>query len=306
MKPPQMKCVSCQKTYQLGEIYRCPADDGELEIVYDYKAIRRGGMFGRRSQRSESSIQRFFYLLPLLDPDAIVSLGEGDTPLVRARRLAERVGVRELYLKLETCNPTGSFKDRQVSVAISRANEWKKTRFGTVSSGNVGIALSAYCAAAGFQANVWVADDTPVPKRRQIQVYGANVFLFPSPDRNGIEYYQHFFNGLLEFAQRNGLVPMISARPVNPYMVEGSKIISFEIVLDLGRAPDRLFCPVGGGGLTGGLWKGFKELQAIGQLDRLPMMNGVQRIGHITPISELPHWMGSGRGSRSRNPAGAT
>jgi threonine synthase len=293
MNDPRMECTVCGASYELSQNYFCPRDNGELRILYDYQAIGAEGTFGKHSREGRGTIERFFPLLPLLRPDRVVSLGEGCTPLVRSRRLAERLGVREMYFKLESCNPTGSFKDRQVSVAISAANGWGRTRFATVSSGNAGIALSAHCARAGSQAFVWVSDDTALPKRQQIQVYGARMFLFPNPKAHGVGAYREFFHGLQEFALRNDIVPMVTARRVNPYIVEGSKTISFEIVEQLHRAPDRVFSPVGGGGLLGGLWKGFRELEAIGEIGALPRMDGVQKSDYMVSLPDLA----AGRGA---------
>ena len=287
MSEARMTCTVCGASFELSQNYSCPRDNGELAIRYDYDAIRAHGTFRTHAREGQGTIERFLPLLPLSRPDQAVSLGEGNTPLVRSRRMAERLGVRDLYFKLESCNPTGSFKDRQVSVAISAAIGWGCTRFATVSSGNAGVSLSAYCARAGMQSFVWVSEDTALPKRQQIQVYGARMFLFPSPESHGVGAYREFFNGLREFALRNDMVPMVTARRVNPYIVEGSKTISFEIVEQLHRVPDRVFSPVGGGGLLGGLWKGFWELKAIGETDALPRMDGAQASGHMISLPDL-------------------
>jgi len=287
MKSPRMECTACGASYELSQIYCCPRDHAELAIRYDYEAIRSQGAFRKSSREGKTTIERFLPLLPISRPERVVSLGEGRTPLVKSRRLAERLGVRELYFKLEGCNPTGSFKDRQVSVAISAAGGWGATRFATVSSGNAGVSLSAYCARAGAQAFVWVSEDTALPKRQQIQVYGARLFVFPGPKAHGVAALRAFFDGLRDFALANGIVPMVTARRVNPYIVEGSKTISFEIVESLGRVPDRVFSPVGGGGLLGGLWKGFSELKAVGETDRLPRMEGVQKSDYMASLPDL-------------------
>jgi threonine synthase len=287
MSSVQMQCTVCGATCELSQQYFCPRDNGELRIVYDYPAIRAQGTFRRESREKQETIERFAALLPLNRLDRVVSLGEGHTPLVRSRRLAERLGLRELYFKLESCNPTGSFKDRQMAVAISAASGWGRTRFATVSSGNAGVSLSAYCARAGMQAFVWVSEDTALPKRQQIQVYGARLFVFPGPKAHGVGAFRAFFNGLQDFALGNDIVPMVTARRVNPYIVEGSKTISFEIVEQLHRVPDRVFSPVGGGGLLGGLWKGFWELKAIGETDALPRMHGVQKSDYMASLPDV-------------------
>lgn len=286
-RSPWLVCESCSVEHPLAELYRCPACGGELSIQYDYAAIREAGSFERTWTSPGSIWQRFAPLLPQSDPEQLVTLGEGSTPLVEAPELARRLGVASVHLKLESCNPTGSFKDRQISVALSKAREWGRDRFGTASSGNVGVALAAYAARAGCQAYVWVSSSTAEEKRRQIQVYGSTLFLTPPSTQENNPRNHAFFTGMRDFCVGHGMVPMVSARPVNPYMVEGAKTIAFEIVAELGRVPDRFFGPVGGGGFVGGTWKGFRELVELGLADRLPRMNGAQMSeGHI-PIDRL-------------------
>ena len=283
----KMVCTDCGKVYDLQELYRCPADNGELTFVYDYEALGKDDKFRERFMGGGKAWDRFFDILPLRDQTHIVSLGEGNTPLIRADRLAKELGIAELWLKLECCNPTGSFKDRQMTLAISNGNEWGKRNYCTVSSGNVGNALSAYCASRGFAANVWVSDDTARAKYEQIQVYGAQLFLFPNPTQNDPAYHHHFFYGLLDFCREQNMVPAVSARPVNPYMVEGTKTLSFEVFTQLGEVPPCVFAPLGGGGMYSGTWKGFKELELLGLADRKPAMFGCQVQGYMHPIDRL-------------------
>lgn len=283
-----MRCVTCGAEYPMQELYRCPRDNGELQFVFDYKSLGGDENFRRRFSSPMPMWQRFFDLLPLRDPENIVSLGEGNTALVRAKRLGDFLGISNLYLKLESTNPTGSFKDRQMTVGVSAGKEWGRHSYCTVSSGNVGNSLSAYSAMAGFRSYVWVAEDVAKPKYQQIQLYGCQLFHFPSPSAVGVEYYNHFFNGMPDFCRANDMLPMISARPVNPYMVEGSKTISFELFEQLGqRVPDAVFSPVGGGGLYSGMWKGFRELQSLGFTQRLPAHFACQQKTYMESILTL-------------------
>jgi len=276
-----LRCVSCGRSHPGRLQYRCDACGGELEVVYNYG---RAAAEFRRAWAGPGSIwERFRAVLPAVRDEAIVTLGEGSTPLVRSRRLAARLGLERLYLKLEYESPTGSFKDRQVSIAISKAADEGKTEFAVVSSGNVGVALSAYCARAGFDAEVWVPVDTAESKRLQISMYGAQVKLLP-PTGEDIGGYHAVYTGMQAYALRHGKVPMVSARPVNPYMVEGGKTIAFEIAAALGAVPDRVFCCVGGGGLLGGVHKGFVELGAMGLAGRVPRIMG----GQVTDRMHAP------------------
>ncbi len=288
-----LRCVSCGRSSPGGLRYRCDACGGELEVRYDY--ARAAGEFARTWTGTGSIWDRFRAALPDVRDDAIVTLGEGSTPLIRSHRLAERLALDRLYLKLEYASPTGSFKDRQVSIAISKAADAGQTRFATVSSGNVGVALSAYCARAGFDAEVWVSVDTAESKRLQISMYGAQVKLLPPTEDIG--RYFAVYTGMQEYAVQTGRVPMVSARPVNPYMVEGGKTIAFEIAASLGAPPDHVFCCVGGGGLLGGVYKGFGELRAMGLVPRVPRISGGQMTGRghapITQLGEEPYRSGA-------------
>lgn len=266
--------IKTGKKFDLGPTFRSPGD-GELSVTFDLGAA--ADEFAASWKQPGTLWERFGAVMAPLDKQHAVTLGEGNTPLVRSRRFAEKLGLRNLFFKLENCNPTGSFKDRQMASAISTGRSWGRTRYATVSSGNVGNALSAYCAALGYDAYVWVAADTAEGKRRQISVYGAQLFLFPPAGPGRMREQLKLFRGLGPFCAERGIVPMISARPVNPFMVEGTKTMSFEIAATLGQVPDEVFATVGGGGLIGGLHKGFKELVGMGQAKAMPRINGAQR-----------------------------
>ena len=282
----ELECISCKARHAARELYRCTICGGELDVHYDLARIRENGAFANSWKRMLPAIERFRALLPLGDED-FVTLGEGNTPLVRSRNFARRLGLGALYFKLEGSNPTGSFKDRQVSVAISKAQEWSRRRFATVSSGNVGVALSAYAARSGGEALVWVPGEAALAKHRQIEVYGARLFVLPAPVDGDAGAYFSAVSNLARFSEAHGLVPMISARAVNPYMVEGGKAIAYEIVAELGRSPDILFAPAGGGGLVGGLWKAFRELVALDLARASPVLRGAQRKAYFAPIDAL-------------------
>jgi threonine synthase len=282
-----LACVACGQKVPLGELYRCPGCGDELSLEYDFDHVRERTDFLRHWTERRPFWQRFAPVLPQDDLDRAITLGEGNTPLVRSARFAETYGLERLYFKLESTNPTGSFKDRQLAVAISKANEWGRRRFGTASSGNVGVALAAYAARAGFEAHVWVSEATAAAKLQQIRVYGAQLFLLPDPETAGVRSYFETYLGMQAYCVERGMVPMISARPVNPYMVEGAKTIAYEVAADLAGPPSVFFAPVGGGGMLAGAWKGFLELRALGLVGSLPEMWGAQRGGYFAPIDEL-------------------
>ena len=278
--------IDTGRRYRIGPLFRDPDTGGEVELTFDLDAQRDA--FLRRWRQNGSMWDRFGALLPPLADELRVSLGEGSTPLLRSRRLAADLGLKSLFFKLESCNPTGSFKDRQVSVAISAGHAWGATQFATVSSGNVGNALSAYCARAGVAAYVWVAEDIAPSKRAQIGAYGAQLFLVPPAKPGEARRFAALFYGMQDFCLTRGIVPMVSARPANPFMVEGAKTIAFEIAAELGAAPDEVYCCVGGGGLLGAMTKGFGELQRLDLARSLPRMHGGQHIDGVhAPIDRL-------------------
>ena len=281
-----LKCTECGKEYDPVDVYTCDSCGGEIEVLYNYKKVDRSNFLRKNGPSDKNMWISFLPLLPVDDINNAISLGEGWTPLIRANNLEKELGLNELYFKLEFCNPTGSFKDRQISSGISKANEMGKREFAIASSGNAGVALSAYSAKSGFSAYVWVSDFAPRPKVRQIQVYGAQLLELQSREGD-ISGYHEVFTGMPRFCDRTGLVPMVTARQVNPYVVEGSKTIAFEIVTQLDRVPDNVFTPVGGGGLLGGNWKGFRELQLIGATEDLPVLFGAQYGEDHTPVDRI-------------------
>ncbi|MDD3996924.1 MAG: pyridoxal-phosphate dependent enzyme [Sphaerochaetaceae bacterium] len=287
MTKARLVCVECGSEYEATKLFRCPKDNGELALHYDYDSLKRNKRLKDLWFSPKTLWEKYFDVLPIEDSSKIVTLGEGNTPLLASERLAKAIGVKRLYFKLECCNPTGSFKDRQMTVAVSKGNEWGDRDYATVSSGNVGNALSAYCAKKGFNANIWVSDGTAKTKYQQIQIYGSQLFLFPDPEKSGVAAYNLFFGSLQDYCLKRNIIPMISARPVNPYMIEGSKTISFEIHSQLGHVPPCVFSPIGGGGLYGGLWKGFKEMMYLGFTDTLPAQFGVQKPGYMASILTL-------------------
>ncbi|MEM2351673.1 MAG: pyridoxal-phosphate dependent enzyme [Thermoproteota archaeon] len=278
MEMPVWRCVSCGREEPFREIYNCPRCHGELSLEFDYASLAKTRIWRKAWGQGSSLWERFSPLLPpITSPEALVTLGEGNTPLIRASRLSEYLGLKHLYLKLEQCNPTGSFKDRQIAIAFCKALEWGHKAYGIVSSGNAGISLAAFCARANCKANVWVHQGIPLAKLCQLRAYGAQVFVLPDPQTSGnmTKYYETYI-GMQEFCISKGLVPMVTARRINPLAVEGAKTIAFEICLQLGRVPDKVFLPIGGGGLCGSTWKGFKEMLQVKLIDRLPSIFGAQ------------------------------
>jgi threonine synthase len=213
---------------------------------------------------------RYFDLLPLPDRASIVSQGEGRTPLVVSRRLAERLGVGTLLLKNETVNPTGSFKDRQVSLGISKGMESGVRTLAVVSSGNVAAAAASYAAIAGLDCRIFAPRNAPDDKLVQARVYGASFTKVDTLSSSRI------FELVAEACRQRGWSLLSTAGLYNPYHVEGAKTIAYELSEQCSPMPEWVIAPVGGGGLIGALWRGFKELVSLGRLEKPPAIVGVQ------------------------------
>ncbi len=258
----RLECAACGASHEAS--YggrRCASCDGPLVPAYPLSRLEEPGLPG---------IWRFFPLLPVLNRSSIVSLGEGGTPRLPAARLAAALGLECLTMKDETRNPTGSFKDRMLAVGISRAKELGKTTVAVQSSGNVAAAAAAYAAKAGLQAKVFVPRSVPEEKLAQILMYGAELFRIDETSAAAV------FRLMDEAAQRFDWHVVATTALYNPFTLEGSKTIAYELASDV---PDWLVVPVGGGGNLGSLWRGFRELLALGAIDRLPRLAAVQAEG---------------------------
>ncbi|MGH2669140.1 MAG: threonine synthase, partial [bacterium] len=266
-----LKCRECGREYPAEPLHVCEFCFAPLEVVYDYDRIARE-ISREAVAAGPRSIWRYAPLLP--GGESRVDLGAGLTPLVPAPRLAKRLGLETLLLKDETRNPTGSFKDRMLSVGVSRAVELGKNTVAVQSSGNVGAAAAAYATRAGLRAVVFVPRTAPEEKLLQAQMYGADVI------RIDHDSPAEIFDLLLWAAGEFGWYLVSTAAIYNPFTLEGAKTIAYEIAeqttFDL---PDWVIVPVGGGGAIGSLWRGFLDLQSLGLVDRLPRMAGVQAEG---------------------------
>jgi threonine synthase len=214
---------------------------------------------------------RFRELLPVLPGEAPVSLGEGGTPLIRLEKAGEEVSL-SLLLKDEGGNPTGSFKDRGLSVAVTRAVHDGASSFVLPSAGNAGVALAAYAARAGVTATIFMPEDTPTAVFERCRVYGADVVAVAGLISDcGIRAATH--------AEETGAFDMATLR--EPYRIEGKKTMGLEILADLGwRAPDAIIYPAGGGTGLIGTWKAIQEARELNMIERpMTRMYVVQAAG---------------------------
>lgn len=260
-------CDDCGAEIDLRQpVNLCPHCGGMLEVRYDPEKMKQSADVMRHYQRG--SIWRYRDFFPAVSDGHIVTLGEGGTPLVKSRWLGPSLGIENLYFKNDTLMPTGSFKDRGFSLAVSYASEIGVKRGLTYSSGNAGASFSAYSARAGFPGLVlveYLASDT---KKAMILLYGAKAAILE---------YENFdqISAMLDGAvQELGCYMFVNF--INPVRHEAMKTYAYEIYGELGRVPDYSFHPVGTGGGLWGTWKGYQELAAMGVTYKLPHMVGVQ------------------------------
>jgi threonine synthase len=208
--------------------------------------------------------------LPLTPKTPRFSLGEGDTPLVRSRTLEKELGCGELYFKLEGCNPTGSFKDRGMVVAVARAVEHGSKAVMCASTGNTSASAAAYAAYCGLQSIIMVPDgNIALGKLAQAIVFGARI----------VQIQGNFDQALQIVRKLTASHPVTLVNSINPHRIEGQKTAAFEIVDALGDAPDYQFMPVGNAGNITAYWKGYVEYHKLGKARRRPRMMGFQAEG---------------------------
>lgn len=216
-------------------------------------------------------INRYREYLPVTDTTPVVTLNEGNTPLIKAENLAKKIGIEaEIYLKFEGCNPTGSFKDRGMTMAVTKAKEAGSGAIICASTGNTSASAAAYGARAGLKTYVLIPDGyIALGKLSQAMMYGAEIIAI-----------QGNFDEALEFVRKiSENYPITLVNSVNPYRIEGQKTGAFEICEALGQAPDYHFIPVGNAGNITAYWKGYKEWHAAGKIPMLPKMMGFEAEG---------------------------
>lgn len=271
MPVTSLKCVKCGSEYPLEMIYTCEKCGNILDVQYDHEKffneINTKIIFKRKG-----GVWKYKELLPIKDYSKIVSLGEGGTGLHKCNKLGEKLGIDKLYVKDETRNPTGSFKDRPISVAVTKANEFGVNTVITSSSGNAGASLSAYAAKAGMKCFVFVPANVGMGCLSQMIAYGAKVVTVKGSCSDSFKLVEtiakkhNWFNTTSTF--------------LNPYATEGDKTLAYEVSEQLNwKVPDWMFIPIGVGPLLVGSFKGFMEFNLLGLIDNLPSMVGVQAKG---------------------------
>lgn len=251
----RLECGACTRTSDPTPLATLCPDCGSPQLVR-YAIVEEGAKTDLRNVWAARSDRMWRYreLLPLLPGEAPVSLGEGATPLIRLERAGETLSLN-LWIKDEGGNPTGSFKDRGLSAAVTRAVHDGASSFVLPSAGNAGVALAAYAARAGVPATIYIPEDTPAAVFERCRIYGAEVVAVDGLiSECGVRAAAH--------AAESGAFDMATLR--EPYRIEGKKTMGLEILADLGwRAPDAIIYPAGGGTGLIGTWKAIQEAHAL-------------------------------------------
>jgi threonine synthase len=269
-----LRCLICGEEYPPDTVaYVCPRHDREgiLDVQYDYRRIDRHFSREQLTASRDGSIWRYKPLLPVMPEAAVPPLMVGGTPLYDVPKLAAEVGIRRLCIKDDGRQPTASFKDRASAIAVVKAREQNAAVIATASTGNAAAALSGLCAAVGQPNVILVPESAPPAKIAQLLVFGSRVLLVEGS-------YDQAFDLCLQAAESRGWYNRNTG--YNPYMTEGKKTAAYEICEQLNwQPPDRIFVSVGDGCIIGGIHKGLKDLSALGWIDRLPRLTGVQAEG---------------------------
>ena len=267
----KLKCVKCGREYNEAEIlYTCRdcGIDGILDVVLDYDSIRKELTHEYLKNNKDYSLWRYLPAIPLEKTGGIQPLQVGWTPLYNIKSLSKETGLGSFFLKDDSRNPTASLKDRASAVGVAKAVELERSVMCAASTGNAASSLSGFAAVAGIKTYIFVPETAPEAKVTQLLIYGSNVFLVKGTYDEAVELC---FKAAEEFGWYN------RSCAINPYLVEGKKIISYEICEQLGwKAPDIAVVAVGDGCTIGGVWKGFKECYELGLIDKFPKIVGVQ------------------------------
>jgi len=272
------KCINCGSEYGIDEIvYFCRKCGDLLEIKYEPEELA-GAVNKSDWRKAPLSVWRYRDFMPISDPSKIVSLNEGGTGLHLCHRLAKHLGIRQLYVKNEGENPTGSFKDRGMTVGVTKAVELGVKSVICASTGNTSASLAAYAAKAGLQCAVLIpSGKIAYGKLSQAMIYGANV----------IQVRGNFDESLdivLKLSEKHRTIYLLNS--INPFRIEGQKSLGYEICDQLNQeAPDRIVVPVGNAGNISAIWKGFSEFHELGVVEALPKMTGIQAAG-AAPIAQ--------------------
>lgn len=274
------KCINCGKKYDIDKIiYFCKKCGNILEIKYYYDKITEQ-MSKSNWQSVPLSVWRYRDFMPVKDFSKIVSLQEGGTGFHQSKQLSKILGVRQLFIKNEGENPTGSFKDRGMTVGVTKAVELGVKSVICASTGNTSASLAAYAARAGLECTVLIpSGKIAYGKLSQAMIYGAKVIQVEGNFDESLDI-------VLKLSEKYKSIYLLNS--INPFRIEGQKSLGFEICDQLNQqTPDRIIVPVGNAGNISAIWKGLKEFHKLGFLHKLPKMTGIQAEGSAPIVQAI-------------------
>ncbi|MCW4023859.1 MAG: threonine synthase [Candidatus Bathyarchaeota archaeon] len=272
------QCINCGTKYDIDQIvYFCPKCGDILEIKIDLNQVKEN-LKTSNWQNTPLSVWRYRDFLPIHETTRLVTLSEGGTGLHHSVRLGKEIGLNNLYIKNEGENPTGSFKDRGMTVGVTKAAELGAQHVICASTGNTSASLAAYAARAGLKCTVLIpSGKIAYGKLSQAMIHGAKVLQVRGNFDQALDF-------VLKLAEKHKSIYLLNS--INPFRIEGQKSLGFEICEQLqNQAPDRIIVPVGNAGNISAIWKGIKEFHELGFIDSLPKMTGIQASGSA-PVAQ--------------------
>jgi len=272
------ECINCKTAYSVDEIvYFCKKCGDILEIKFDGNELTEAAKTSDWKTKP-LAVWRYRSFMPIHETTKLVTLGEGGTGLHRSARLGEELGIKNLYVKNEGENPTGSFKDRGMTVGVTKAVELGVGHVICASTGNTSAALAAYAARAGIKCTVLIpSGKIAYGKLSQAMIHGAKVLQVRGNFDEALEF-------VLKLAEKHKDIYLLNS--INPFRIEGQKSLGYEICEQLNyEAPDRIVIPVGNAGNISAVWKGLTEFYQLGVIKKLPKMTGIQAAGSA-PIAQ--------------------
>ncbi len=269
------KCAKCGKEYDDSNVPPNDGCGGRIDVILDLETLK-GSISREVLEQRKGGLWKYFELMPIRKKESIITLGEGNTPLVASKNLANALSLSNLFLKIETLNPSGSFKDRPICVGVTRAKEDGSETVSAASSGNAAAAMSTYAARAGLRAVVFVPESAPAGKLIHLRTLGAKVFRVRKV-KDGVDPTTTLLHAACD---ELGWTPTPSFGPFNGFQFEGTKSLGYEIAEQMKwEVPDWILFPTGSGGLMAGTMKGLWELKEMGIIDSLPRPVVVQPDG---------------------------
>jgi threonine synthase len=276
----RLECIECGSKFKIDErFYTCPKCGGLLEVEFETSELKQK-LDLKRLKTETPSVWKYNAFMPILDKTKIVSLHEGGTPLYRCDHLAKEIGIRELYVKFEGANPTGSFKDRGMTVGVAKALEFGVKTVACASTGNTSASLAAYAAKAGLKCLVLLpSKKVALGKLVQTMMYGAKVIAIKGN-------FDEALSLITKICEERKDIYLLNS--VNPFRPQGQKTIGFEIADQLGwEVPDRIVVPMGNCANIWAIYKGFFEFDAVGLTKGIPMMTGIQAEGSMPIVDAI-------------------